>query len=330
MTHLLLRFFRKKSSKTAGRARLNIGVILIGLQFLVQSGVSQSQYHFQRYSVKDGLANDFNWNIEQDSLGFIWVFYYGGMSRFDGYNFKTYRHDPDDSLRSKLDFAPEWPMKDHYGNLWFQQHMNAGPFHILARHDRKTDSFIKYQIDLGGEWPKGAWPIYKSKIFEKDGSLVWIGTSNKGLFSYNIKTGETRNYLNLGADGKPRRPLAIGGLKDLGHSLLMATGFGLWIFDKTTKLYSRPKCNPADSAFLFQNPIHQFLENVYSKENFTWLRINKSLIKMDSAFSVVQKFELPNENGFHYAFDSEGVFWCSGDYNSNTGLIGTIPETVLS
>ena len=290
---------------------------------IAQPVQSSSDYHFQHYNTKDGLANEFNWNIEQDSLGFIWVFYSGGMSRFDGYNFKIYKYDPEDSLRSNLNFLPEWPVKDHNNNLWFTQHMNVGPKHILAHHDRRTDGFIKYEIDLGGEWPKGAWALHKSRSFEKDGSLVWIGSANKGLFSYNFKTGETKNYLNLDPEGKPSRPLTISGIKDLGSSLLLATGFGIWIFDKTTKSYSRPVCRPGDTTFLYQNPVQAIVESPHVKEKFIWLKLPQNLVKIDSAFSVVQTFEFPigvTMEVVHCSRDREGVFWFAGAFNSNTGL----------
>ena len=30
--------------------------------------------------------------------------------------------------------------------------MSVGPFHILMRHDKSTDGFIKDEIDFGVEW----------------------------------------------------------------------------------------------------------------------------------------------------------------------------------
>ena len=78
---------------------------------------------------------------------------------------------------------------DH--NLWFTEHTHPQiGLYILMSHNRKTDGFIKYEIDL-----RGARAVPRSPLFEKDGSLVWIGTNDKGLFSYNLKTAETANYL---------------------------------------------------------------------------------------------------------------------------------------
>ena len=300
-------------------------VLLVAAILISQFAFSQSQYRFHHYSKTDGLANDYNYCIEQDSLGFIWAFYPGAMSRFDGYNFKIYKYVPDDTLRSGLNFSMEWPVKDHNHNLWFTKHAHPqSELYILMSHNRKTDGFIKYEIDLGG-----ARPVPRSPLFEKDGSLVWIGTNDKGLFSYNLKTGETANYLNYGADGKPQRPYSIYRLKDLGNSLLLATGFGLWIFDKETKSYTRPQCRPEDSTLLYPNPAALYRESPNIKENFTWLQSGKNLMKIDSSFHVVQKFEIPEEIDMwdiHASRDSDGVFWFPGRYNSNSGLFRFDPR----
>ena len=71
---------------------------------LSTTAYTQSQYRFQHYGRKDGLASDFVFSLAQDSLGYIWAQYYGGLSRFDGYNSKIYTYDPNDSLRSTLTF----------------------------------------------------------------------------------------------------------------------------------------------------------------------------------------------------------------------------------
>ena len=82
------------------------------ISFLVQiflllstTAYTQSHYRFQHYGRKDGLANDYAAAIAQDSIGYIWVQYYGGLSRFDGYNFKIYKYDPKNALRSALNFT---------------------------------------------------------------------------------------------------------------------------------------------------------------------------------------------------------------------------------
>src|SRR5438045_8747015 len=69
-----------------------------------QSQQPMSAYRFQHYNTEDGLANEFFLNATNDSLGYGWAFYSGGLSRYDGYNFKVFRYDEHDPARSALNF----------------------------------------------------------------------------------------------------------------------------------------------------------------------------------------------------------------------------------
>src|SRR5688572_2540108 len=112
----------------------------------------QNEYRFQHYDTYDGLASEFVMSTRQDSLGFIWLQYYGGLSRFDGYNFKTYKYEAGDSARSNLNFligalikkAPE-------GEIWFgEHHRNPATSFVLLRYNFSTDSFVKHTLGLNG------------------------------------------------------------------------------------------------------------------------------------------------------------------------------------
>ena len=74
--------------------------LLILCVFSIEVGYAQSEYRFQHYDINDGLASDDVISLAQDSLGFIWVQSSGGLSRFDGYNFKVYKNDADNPEKS--------------------------------------------------------------------------------------------------------------------------------------------------------------------------------------------------------------------------------------
>jgi len=114
---------------------------------------AQSQYHFQHFGTQEGLANEFAYTMAQDGQGFVWIQYYGGLSRFDGYDFKVYKHDPADSTRSALDFLLGPLIVDPMGNIWIREHK---PLEIpnypvtLVKYEKETDGFIKHRFDLRG------------------------------------------------------------------------------------------------------------------------------------------------------------------------------------
>jgi ligand-binding sensor domain-containing protein len=51
---------------------------------------------FERITTKEGLSQSTVNYIMQDKSGFMWFATYGGISRYDGYNFKVYRNIPKD------------------------------------------------------------------------------------------------------------------------------------------------------------------------------------------------------------------------------------------
>lgn len=51
-------------------------------------------YYFKHYQVENGLSNNSVFANVQDHHGFMWFGTKDGLNRFDGYTFKTYRHNP--------------------------------------------------------------------------------------------------------------------------------------------------------------------------------------------------------------------------------------------
>jgi signal transduction histidine kinase/ligand-binding sensor domain-containing protein len=65
--------------------------------FLCKAAFAQNNYHYTIYSQEDGLASGTLRSIVKDSTGFLWLLSENGVSRFDGYTFKTFRHDASDT-----------------------------------------------------------------------------------------------------------------------------------------------------------------------------------------------------------------------------------------
>jgi ligand-binding sensor domain-containing protein len=80
---------------------------------------AQSNYKFTIYTQENGLASSTVTGIAKDSAGFIWLFSENGLSRFDGYDFKTFRSDANNSqsISSPYLFGM---VQDSAGNILFQ------------------------------------------------------------------------------------------------------------------------------------------------------------------------------------------------------------------
>ncbi|MBK8549503.1 MAG: hypothetical protein IPL53_00025 [Ignavibacteria bacterium] len=123
----------KKLINTALIAALII-LILYNISF------SQEIYRFNKIGLKDGLpSGTAPLSIVQDSLGFIWFPVLGGISKYDGFKFSSYKTfiGPKDTT-----YFPEifCVFEDSNNDLWV-----AGN-NILGKYDRAKDNFYCYKI----------------------------------------------------------------------------------------------------------------------------------------------------------------------------------------
>ena len=66
--------------------------------FLSASAFAQQKLiRFQHIDPAEAFATRYIVAMTQDEQGFLWfASLFGGLARYDGYEFKIYRHDPDD------------------------------------------------------------------------------------------------------------------------------------------------------------------------------------------------------------------------------------------
>jgi len=72
---------------------------------------------FEHFTMEHGLSNNYVYCILQDSKGFMWFGTGSGLNRYDGYNFITYNHEPE-NINSISDNSIRCLYEDKIGNLW--------------------------------------------------------------------------------------------------------------------------------------------------------------------------------------------------------------------
>lgn len=76
-----------------------------------------SPFSFTHYSMKDGLASNEVTGIAQDKTGFLWISSNNGLQRFDGVQFKHFRHRDDDPASIPNNLITQVYV-DKEDNLW--------------------------------------------------------------------------------------------------------------------------------------------------------------------------------------------------------------------
>lgn len=89
---------------------------IIILLILISNPKLYSQYIFHTLDVSDGLPENTVKCIAQDEQGFIWFGTFNGLCRFDGVDFLTFRHEPDQTSSIADNYVPA--LLSYKGGLW--------------------------------------------------------------------------------------------------------------------------------------------------------------------------------------------------------------------
>jgi signal transduction histidine kinase/ligand-binding sensor domain-containing protein len=233
-------------------------IILLYLLFSAKLLWAQP-YYFRHYQVENGLSNNTAFCSVQDGNGFMWFGTKDGLNRFDGYTFKTYRHDTEKagSLGNDLISALH---HDQQQNLW------VGTNNGVYQYDPSKESFAMIKAtqgmritDLasdqqGNLWILSAFKIYlyqkhskKIRAFAhnapfdaslvtvlKDGS-VWISTGKGTLEKYNPGTNHFQQFNINGKNAKTEYGWVsrIAETED-GNLLVGTTNQGVKLFNPIT------------------------------------------------------------------------------------------------
>jgi len=142
-------------------------------QLLSMHCYAQLVLNTQHYSTQDGLADNRITVITKDREGFVWFGSWAGISRFDGYQFKTFKSYPGDNSPLKSNRIDEI-VEDGDGDfLW----LGAYDRHIY-RFDKKSGIFVSLS-DLLQNTEIGK--ITFSRILAVSGSDIWLRTEHAGI-----------------------------------------------------------------------------------------------------------------------------------------------------
>ena len=155
-------------------------LIIIALIFSNHLFAQNQSVRFNHIDVEDGLSENTVRAILQDSKGFMWFATWDGLSRYDGYEFKVYKHIDGDTTSLRVNKI-SCLLEDHNNRLWVGTY--GGGLSLFNRDDETFTNFIND--------PKDSSSISVNQIvsiFEDSENRIWIGTSLTGLsfFDNNI------------------------------------------------------------------------------------------------------------------------------------------------
>lgn len=175
---------------------------------------------FARLSVDEGLSQSTVFSVFQDSVGYMWFGTEDGLTRFDGYSFKVYRHRPHDPASLPNNFV--WQIdEDASGDLWIGTDGGG-----LARWQRKTDTFVSYRAN-----PDDASSLPSDQVRAVEvgrGGWVFVGTKGGGMARLDPRTGRFVRYRHDGASPTSLASDTVNAIhEEKGGTLWVGTSGGL-------------------------------------------------------------------------------------------------------
>jgi signal transduction histidine kinase/ligand-binding sensor domain-containing protein len=138
--------------------------IIMLFMALVCNGQS---YYFKHYQADDGLAHNAVTSIIQDSKGLMWIGTRGGLNRFDGYTFKSYKNKANKfgNIGNNIITAIA---EDKKGMLWI------GTGKGIFKYDPYKEVFIPLEM---------APQVYTNRLLIDSENNVWF-LANSSLYKY--------------------------------------------------------------------------------------------------------------------------------------------------
>ena len=163
---------------------------------------------------REGLAHDSVYEVLESRHGFLWIATEDGLSRYDGYAFKSYRHDPDDATSlAENDINSLAEGRD--GKLWIGT-WGAG----MDAFDPEREVFEHYRNDPDD--PHSLLGFRVQAVLAATDGTIWAGTYRFGLNRFDPETGRFSHFRH-----DPERPESLP--HDHVWSLAQAPDGRIWI-----------------------------------------------------------------------------------------------------
>jgi ligand-binding sensor domain-containing protein/signal transduction histidine kinase/DNA-binding response OmpR family regulator len=295
------------------------------------------EYYFKHYHVENGLSNNSVNCSMQDKKGFLWFGTINGLNRFDGYRFRIYRHDHDDSTSIGSNFI-RCLYEDKKGFLWIGT--NKG-IYIYNSHSEKFKPFpisgLEEVSDIKEDKNGGVWLISSSNLYHYDpvsakiklfivekrpgtvsslsispDNSIWVSTTTALLKKYNPASDQFNDFAELNVPGKKESVLIqkIFSLNN-GNLLVGTLAQGVKLFNvKSRSFQDIINLNP-DKTGIYPRDFVQISENEYWIGTETGIYIyhpdDRSILRLkkeyDNSYSISDNVVLT------FCKDREGGLW---------------------
>ncbi|MFC1720328.1 two-component regulator propeller domain-containing protein, partial [Pseudomonadota bacterium] len=217
----------------------------------------QKLIQFQHIDPATSFATQSILAVTQDEQGFLWfASLYGGVARYDGYEFKIYQHDPGDPNSLPTNEIHSL-YADKNGVLWI------GTAEGLVLLDTKSDRITVFRHEAGN--PQSLSHSGVAPILRDSQGILWVGTEN-GLNRQepgaNDFTYYPLNFENSDPNIVTPAQWVWSLFEDSAGNLWIGTlGGGLLLYDRASDSFTRFLNDPENPESLPHNVVRDITED---------------------------------------------------------------------
>ena len=283
--------------------KINIILILVCIFSCLKISTSyaniRESFNFKNITIEDGLSQSTVETIYQDSKGYIWIGTNDGLDRYNGYEFKHYKHDKYDKNSIANNYIVDI-IEDKNGYIW------VSTIGGLSRINPDKDEIKNYysKEDRGNLSNSNLWQL----LCTKDNRL--IASTIDGLNVYDKNKDKFTRILYK--EGELPSQYIYSLEEDLYGHIWVGTDNGLVELDKDLNIVKSYHDTIGDSD----------VYNVYddSKGNIWVCTLDNGLFKINLDDKSVEnyknnnsKISIPSNNVRDIISDSEGKLWIATD-----------------
>ncbi len=204
--------------------KLFLALTAVSTFLIIMTKAESKERKFSYINVENGLSSNSVECIFQDKDGMMWFGTHDGLTMYDTYTLKTWRHDPNNknSIGNNCVYII---YQDTKGNLWIGTERGVYIF------DKDSDSFR--QLTPATE------NIIAHGITEDSKGRIWIASLSNGIFRYDPHSGIIKNWKHSPSDSSSIKsdycPKVIADA--MGNIWCISSGSYLYKYDESSSSF---------------------------------------------------------------------------------------------